>query len=203
MGEVPFGYREYNGKVVPDYDVARSVAVGVVLEQLGIAGLREVDGKNGKEFKGACPFGESHGKNGCFSINMQSGAFMCHACKRKGSHVLRFVEVYIETNRADDRFEKIGTQAAAEWLVALAELRQESGEDEPVDVDDGKPVSVVESGGYGREKVDVFLGFTAGALFRMFQNDADPMMLGQAISDEIMLMAAMVAEDKAGERDEE
>jgi site-specific recombinase XerD len=51
MGEVPFGYTMHNGKLVPDYAVARGVAVDVVLKHIGVLSmLREVDGKNGKEF---------------------------------------------------------------------------------------------------------------------------------------------------------
>jgi hypothetical protein len=120
VDRVPFGYKLHNDVIVPDYAVARSVAVELVLWKLGIwKTLREVDGKNGREFKGTCPFGEAHGKDGSFSINKQSGAFMCFACKRSGSHVLRFVELYIDTNRDDKRFDGTGTRAAAKWLISL------------------------------------------------------------------------------------
>ena len=136
METVPFGYKLHNGAMVPDYAVARSVPVYVVLADLRITDLSEVDGKNGKEFKGACPFGEPHGKQGCFSINKESGAFMCHACKRHGSHILRFVELYMETHADDVRFNGTGTQAAARWLVSLVrpvkdEERGSEGEDKP------------------------------------------------------------------------
>jgi len=128
MDEVPFGYKMHNGTVVPDYAVARDVSVFLVLAELKIAGLDEVDGKNGREFKGACPFGEPHGKQGCFSINKESGAFMCHACKRHGSHILRFVEVYMETHTDDARFDGTGTQAAARWLVSIVAPVEDEGQ---------------------------------------------------------------------------
>jgi hypothetical protein len=120
MSEVPFGYTVRNEKLVPDYAVARTVAVDIVLSHLALnETLREVDGKNGRELKGWCPFGERHGKHGSFSINKESGAFMCFACNRKGSHVLRFVELYIETHTDDTQFEGKDTQAAARWLISL------------------------------------------------------------------------------------
>jgi hypothetical protein len=136
MDEVPFGYKMHNGAIVPDYAVAREVPVYRVLAELKVAGLGEVDGKNGKEFKGACPFGEPHGKHGCFSINKESGAFMCHACKRHGSHILRFVEVYMETHADGARFGGKGTQAAARWLISLMasddeEVQESEVEDTP------------------------------------------------------------------------
>jgi CHC2 zinc finger len=121
--------------MVPDYAVAREVPVWPALVELKVVGLDEVDGKNGREFKGVCPFGEPHGKRGCFSINKESGAFMCHACKRHGSHILRFVEVYMETHADDVRFNGTGTQAAARWLVSLVRPIKDEGqgsEDEDV-----------------------------------------------------------------------
>jgi hypothetical protein len=125
---VPFGYKLHNGAVVPDYAVARDVPVYLMLAELKVSGLGEVDGKNGKEFKGACPFGEAHGKPGCFSINKESGAFMCHACKRHGSHILRFVEMYMETHADDTRLGGTGTQAAARWLVSLVAPVEDEGQ---------------------------------------------------------------------------
>lgn len=121
METVPFGHKLHNGVVVPDYEVARSVPVVVILDELGVLHrFHEVNGKNGAELQGWCPLGGEHGKQGSFSINKQSGAFMCHACKRHGSHVLRFVEVYMETHAEDTRFDGKGTQAAARWLISLA-----------------------------------------------------------------------------------
>ena len=119
--------------MVPDYAVAREVPVWPALVELKVVGLDEVDGKNGREFKGVCPFGEPHGKRGCFSINKESGAFMCHACKRHGSHILRFVEVYMETHASDTRFNGTGTQAAARWLVSLVAPVEDEGQGSEVE----------------------------------------------------------------------
>jgi hypothetical protein len=138
MGEVPFGYKMHNGVAVPDYAVARTVPAEVVLDKLGVSGrFYEANGKNGKELQGWCPFGGEHGKHGSFSINKESGAFMCHACKRHGSHVLRFVEVYLETHADQVSFvDGKGTQAAARWLISLAgsdnkEVQESEIEDTP------------------------------------------------------------------------
>ena len=195
MGEVPYGYKLHNGAVVPDYAVARSVAVDVVLEKMGIFGLKEVDGKNGKEFKGACPFGADHGKQGSFSINKETGAFMCFACKRKGSHVLKFVEEYIAIHsNIESEILGVGTQAAARWLITLVQPKETGQEREPTET---KPQA-----DYGREKVGVFMAFFLAPLWKVLQDDENPVALGESIAFEIMELAHTIALEKEGESEE-
>jgi hypothetical protein len=118
---VPWGYVEHNGRVLPSFEVARGATVHEVFQSLGKTEMvREVIGANGTELKGLCPWGETHGKQGSFSINVATGKGMCHACKRKYSHVLQFVALYIETHPNDPLFSHLtlkGDQAGAAWII--------------------------------------------------------------------------------------
>jgi len=132
---VPWGYVEHKGRVLPSFEVARTATVQQVFEWLGkTETVREVTGANGAELKGWCPWGDQHGKQGSFSINMESGKGMCHACKRKCSHVLQFMALYIETHPNDPLFAHMtfkGDQAGAAWLIEkLQEENNEWGEAE-------------------------------------------------------------------------
>jgi hypothetical protein len=67
---------------------------------------------------------------------MESGKGMCHACKRKCSHVVKFAALYIETHPTDPLFAHIafkGDQAGAAWIIE--KLQEENGEWEGIPQD--------------------------------------------------------------------
>jgi hypothetical protein len=134
---VPWGYVEHNGRILPSFEIARTATVSQVFEWLGkMATVRKSMGLNGVELRGWCPWGETHGKQGSFSINIESGKGMCHACKRKCSHVVKFAALYIETHPTDPLFAHIafkGDQAGAAWIIE--KLREENGQWEGIPQD--------------------------------------------------------------------
>lgn len=85
--------------------IKEKMDVRLVLSRLGL--LEHLE-ERGAELVGWCPFGDEHGKQDSFSINVEKKTFQCFACKARGS-ALDFIAKMKNGNLRE----------AARWVVSV------------------------------------------------------------------------------------
>lgn len=128
--------------------------------------------ERGSELVGWCPFGDEHGKDDSFSVNVEKKAFQCFACKARGS-LLDLVAKLQDATLREAAHTLSVIMGAGEEVEAKKSGRPYGKQSSAVKADQG---SVQETAGEATEDIPAVMSMTVASRL-IIGNKLDPAFL--------------------------